>query len=90
MDYTHANALRISSEVRRALKHPSDKLRVDLQRNFEELQGKRQKSSENRDQSEFARKYFGNLIRESNDIRHNVERIDLEGPAPGIAAGYDF
>ncbi|KAI9711761.1 MAG: mitofusin [Bogoriella megaspora] len=90
LDYTHANALRISSEVRRALTYPGDKLRVDLQRNFEELQGKRQKTSETRKESEVARKYFGNLIRDSNDIRHNVERVDLEGPAPGIAAGYDF
>ncbi|KAI9667366.1 MAG: mitofusin [Bathelium mastoideum] len=90
MDYTHANSLRISSEVRRALKHPSDKLRVDLQRNFEELQGKRQKTSETRNESEVAKKYFANLVRESNDIRHNVDRVDLEGPAPGVAANYDF
>ena len=90
MDYTHANAVRISSEVRRALKHPSDKLKVDLQRNFEELQGRRQKTSETQNESEVARKFFGNLIRESNDIRHNVERVDLEGPAPGVAASYDF
>ncbi|KAL9076875.1 MAG: hypothetical protein Q9157_003542 [Trypethelium eluteriae] len=90
IDYTHANALRISAEVRRALKYPSDKLRVDLQRNFEELQGKQQKTRGTRKESEDARKYFGNLFRDSNDIRHNVDRVNLEGPAPGVAAGYDF
>lgn len=41
------------------------------------------------DESAVARKYFGNLVRESNDIRSRVERVDLEGPAPGIAASYE-
>lgn len=40
-------------------------------------------------ESEVARKYFGNLIRESREIRSRVERVDLEGPAPGIAAAYE-
>ena len=39
--------------------------------------------------SEVARKYFGNLVRESQEGRGRVEDVDLEGPAPGIAGGYD-
>ena len=88
LDYTHANASRISSEVRKALKLPADELRVGLQRSVEELQVKREKTSKFKEESEVARKYFGNLVRESHDIRHSVERVDLEGPAPGVAAAY--
>ncbi|TKA82344.1 hypothetical protein B0A49_00085 [Cryomyces minteri] len=90
LDYTHANALRISSEVRRALKYPADNLRVGLQRSVEQLQGKREETSKIKTESEVARKYFSNLLRESHDIRHRVERVDLDGPAPGVAASYDF
>ncbi|GME28754.1 hypothetical protein GTA08_BOTSDO07928 [Neofusicoccum parvum] len=89
LDYTHANASRISSEVRKALKHPADELRVGLQRSVEELQGKREKTTKFKAEAEVARKYFGNLVRESHDIRHSVERVDLEGPAPGVAAAYE-
>lgn len=89
LDYTHANASRISSEVRKALKHPTDELRVGLQRSVEELQGKREKTTKFKQEAEVARKYFGNLVRESHDIRHSVERVDLEGPAPGVAAAYE-
>jgi mitofusin len=39
-------------------------------------------------ESEVARKYFGNLVRESGEIKGRVERVDLEGPAPGIVAAY--
>ncbi len=90
LDYTHANASRISSEVRRALKYPADNLRVGLQRNVENLQSKREERSKIRTESEVARKYFINLVRESTDIRRGVERVDLEGPAPGVAAAYDY
>ena len=86
IDYTHTNAQRISSEVRRALKFPADKLRESLQRNMEHLQEQKRETTKVRDESEVARKYFGNLVRESNDIRSRVMRVDLEGPAPGIAA----
>lgn len=89
LDYTHANASRISSEVRKALKHPADELRVGLQRSVEELQGKREKTTKFKYEAEVARKYFGNLVRESHDIRHTVQRVDLDGPAPGVAAAYE-
>lgn len=90
IDYTHKNAHRISTEVRRALKYPADKLREGLQRNMEHLQEQKRATVKVQSESEVARKYFGNLVRESNDIRSRVERVDLEGPAPGIAAAYDM
>lgn len=90
IDFTHSNALRISSEVRKALKIPADNLRVGLQRRFEELQSQREETSKVRAESEVARRYFGNLVRTSSEIRQGVQRVDLEGPAPGIAGGYDF
>lgn len=89
LDYTHSNSLRISSEVRRALKYPADKLREGLQRNVEHLQEQKKETVKVQTESEVARKYFGNLVRDSNDIRSRVQRVDLEGPAPGIAAAYD-
>ncbi|KAB8664827.1 hypothetical protein FH972_026251 [Carpinus fangiana] len=90
MDFTHSNALRISSEVRKALKIPADNLRVGLQRNFEELQNKQAETTRVMSESEVARKYFGNLVRNSAEIKQGVDRVDLEGPAPGIAGGYDL
>ncbi|QIW95362.1 hypothetical protein AMS68_000880 [Peltaster fructicola] len=89
IDYTHTNASRISGEVRRALKYPSDKLREGLQRNMERLQEQRRDTIKVQTESDVARKYFSNLVRESHDIRSRVEGVDLEGPAPGIAAAYD-
>ena len=88
VDYTHSNSQRIGSEVRRALKYPADNLRLDLQRSVEKLQSQREETSKVKVESEVARKYFTNLVRESNDIRNGVERVDLEGPAPGHAFAY--
>ncbi|KAK5137289.1 hypothetical protein LTR08_000259 [Meristemomyces frigidus] len=82
LDYTHANSTRISTEVRRALKYPADKLREGLQKSVEHLQEQRRDTVKVQQESEVARKYFGNLVRDSNDIRTRVERVDLEGPAP--------
>jgi len=90
LDYTHANSHRISSEVRRALRYPADKLREGLQRNMESLYEQKRDTLKVQTESEVARKYFGNLVRESTDIRSRVQRVDLEGPAPGIAAAYDM
>lgn len=88
LDYTHSNATRISAEVRRALKFPADKLREGLQRSVEHLQEQKRETVKVQQESEVARKYFGNLVRDSNDIRTRVQRVDLEGPAPGVAAAY--
>jgi mitofusin len=89
LDYTHSNATRISSEVRRALKYPADNLRVGLKRNVEKLQGKKEDTDKLKHESQVAQKYFGNLITKTGEIRSKVMRVDLEGPAPGVAAGFD-
>lgn len=40
-------------------------------------------------ESEVARKYFGNLVRETGEGRERVEGVDLEGPAPGVGGAVD-
>ncbi|KAI9810289.1 MAG: mitofusin [Pycnora praestabilis] len=90
IDYTHANAHRISSEVRKVLRYPANNLRVGLQQSFEKLSTQRSETNKVKQESEVARKYFGNLVRESGEITRGVEDVDLEGPAPGVAGGYDF
>lgn len=37
-------------------------------------------------EAEVARKYFGNLVRSSNDLKQTVQRVDLEA-APPVFAG---
>lgn len=88
LDYVHSNSTRISGEVRRALKFPADKLREGLQRGVEKLQEQRKEKVKLQTENEVARKYFGNLIRESGDIKSRVLRVDLEGVAPGFAGQY--
>jgi hypothetical protein len=84
IDYTHSNALRISSEVRRALKGPANDVRIGLQRNVEKLQLQKEETSKVKAEAEVARKYFGNLVRSSNDLRQTVQRVDLEAVPPVI------
>jgi len=84
IDYTHTNALRISSEIRRALKGPANDVRIGLQRNVEKLQLKREETNKFKIEAEVARKYFGNLVRNSNELRQGVLRIDLEATPPTI------
>ena len=79
IDFIHSNALRISSEVRKALKYPADNLRVGLTRNFEDLQNKRTELGKVKGQSDVALKYFSNLVTESGRIGGNVRDVDLEG-----------
>jgi mitofusin len=55
----------------------------------ERLSTKREETRKIRGESEVARKYFGNLVNETARIRNTVEAVDLEGPAPGVAAAYD-
>ncbi len=59
-----------------------------MQRGVEELQKKKEDVGKVKRESEIARKYFGNLIRESDTRRRRVEAVDLEGPVPGGAASY--
>ncbi|KUJ21730.1 transmembrane GTPase fzo1 [Mollisia scopiformis] len=89
IDYVHANSDRISSSVRRVLRFPADNLRVGLQRSVEQLGTKREETKKIRTESDVARKYFSNLVNETGRIRNTVEAVDLEGPAPGVAGGYD-
>ncbi|KAJ5058258.1 hypothetical protein J3E74DRAFT_221393 [Bipolaris maydis] len=89
IDYTHSNALRISSEVRRALKGPANDVRIGLQRNVEKLQLQKEETTKIKAETEVARKYFGNLVRSSNDLRQTVQRVDLEAAAPVIAVRRD-
>ncbi|KAF2122841.1 hypothetical protein BDV96DRAFT_481227 [Lophiotrema nucula] len=80
IDYTHTNATRISSEIRRALKGPANDVRIGLQRNVEKLQQKKEETTKFKVEAEVARKYFGNLVRSSNDLRQGVMRVDLDPP----------
>jgi mitofusin len=89
IDYVHNNSARISTSVRKVLRYPADNLRVGLQRSVEHLGLKREETLKVRGESEVARKYFGNLVRESAAITRTVDAVDLEGPAPGVAAAYD-
>ncbi|RMZ92472.1 hypothetical protein DV736_g298, partial [Chaetothyriales sp. CBS 134916] len=88
MDFTHANAHRISAEVRRVLRYPSQQLILDLQEGVEELKQKRDEFTKTKQESEVAQKYFGNLVRDTAEIRRRVGGIDLEGPLPGAAGAY--
>lgn len=54
-----------------------------------DLEQKRGDTLKVKGESEVAKKYFGNLVRESAEGRRGVESVDLEGPGPGAAAGYD-
>ncbi|KAF1962060.1 mitochondrial fusion GTPase protein [Byssothecium circinans] len=85
IDYTHSNALRISSEMRRALKGPANDVRIGLQRNVEKLQLKKEETTKFKAEAADARKYFANLFRQSGELRMAVRRIDLEATPP--AAG---
>ncbi|KAF2746223.1 hypothetical protein M011DRAFT_404594 [Sporormia fimetaria CBS 119925] len=84
IDYAHSNALRLSSEVRKALKGPANEVRIGLQRNVENLQRKKDETTKTRSEAEVARKYFTNLVRSSNDLRQGVQRIDLEAAPPAF------
>ncbi len=93
VEYTHTNSLRLSSEVRKILRYPADTLRLNLARSVEKLGQQREQRGKVRKESEVARKYFGNLVRESQELRRGVEGVDLDGPGhpngmPGM--GVDF
>ncbi|KAL8827531.1 MAG: hypothetical protein Q9191_003128 [Dirinaria sp. TL-2023a] len=87
IDYTHTNSLRISSEVRKVFKIPAEELRDGLQENFVQLSERRAETLKVKGESEVARRYFGNLLRESAEGKRSVEDIDLEG-GPGVLGGY--
>ena len=88
MDYTHSNSARIASEVRRVLRYPAQNLTADLANGVEELRQKKEDVTKIKKESEVARKYFGNLVRNSEEARRRVLGIDLEGGPPGAVAAY--
>ena len=88
IDYTHSNATRIASEVRKVLTYPAHELRNSLQRSVEQLGKQKEERTKTMRESQVARKYFGNLVRESEEGRGRVEAVDLEN-APGVAGGHD-
>ncbi|KAI9883097.1 MAG: ESCRT-III subunit protein did4 [Watsoniomyces obsoletus] len=84
VEYPHLNSLRLSSEVRKILRYPADTLRLNLARSVEKLGHQREETGRVRKESEVARKYFGNLVRESRELRRGVEEVDLDGPIGGV------
>ena len=57
-------------------------MRIGLQRNVEKLQLKKEETTKIRMETEVAQKYFGNLVRSSNDLQQTVQRVDLEAAPP--------
>ena len=88
-NYTHATALRTSTEARKVLLYPATALRTSLQLNLDGLEREAQETRTVRGESEVARRYFGNLVRESESARRAVDGVDLEGGAPGVAGGVE-
>jgi mitofusin 2 len=84
----HSNSTRIVAETRKVLRFPAANLNVALQRNVEGLEKKKEEVGKVRTESEVARKYFGNLVREAHEGKRSVEGVDLEGPGPGVAASH--
>ncbi|OKL58296.1 hypothetical protein UA08_06599 [Talaromyces atroroseus] len=86
VDYVHSNASRIASEVRRVLSMPASTLNSNLAQGIEDLARRREEVTKVKQESEVARKYFANLLREAQENHRTVEQIDLEGPLPGALA----
>lgn len=59
-----------------------------MQRGVEEVKQKKEQVAQVKRESEVARKYFGNLVRETNEGQRRVSGVDLEGPLPGAAGAY--
>ncbi|KAL8839896.1 MAG: hypothetical protein Q9170_001576 [Blastenia crenularia] len=89
IDYVHRNANRISSHSRKALRYPADNLTSGLQQSVHDLEQRRGETLKVKGESEVARKYFGNLVRESAEGRRGVEDVDLEGQGPGVVGAYE-
>ncbi|OBT53456.1 hypothetical protein VE04_06141 [Pseudogymnoascus sp. 24MN13] len=62
----------------KSIRFPADDLRVGLQRGVEHLGIKREETLKTRGESDGR-----------EGLRSSVEAVDLEGPAPGVAAAYD-
>lgn len=62
---------------------------MGLQVSVEDLAKTRNDTRKVRKESEVARRYFGNLVNKSKGDRVVVDRLDLEGGAPGVAGGFE-
>ncbi|KAL8763663.1 MAG: hypothetical protein Q9184_000558 [Pyrenodesmia sp. 2 TL-2023] len=89
VDYIHHNATRISSQSRRALRYPAEHVTASLAQSVNDLEKRRGETLKVKGESELARKYFGNLVRESSEGKRGVESVDLESVGPGVAGGYE-
>ena len=88
IDYVHNNSERISRRVRFIMSRPADILRDGLKQSADKLGKRREETRQVKKQSEVARKYFANLVRESSESKRSIEAMDLEG-APGVASAYE-
>ena len=89
IDYVHKNSYRISQKVSVVLRVPANNLRLGLRHSVESLNNRRTEALKVKDEGSVARKYFANLIRESNESKRSVEAVDLEGVAPGVGGAYE-
>ena len=79
MDYIHINSERISKEVRKVMKIPSEEVRSSFQKSLEGLRVKKEETTKRVGECEVAVKYFGNLLKEAREHSAVVRRYDLEG-----------
>lgn len=63
---------------------PADNLRVGLEKSVNDLAKQREETTKIRGESERAARYFGGLVRESDDERARVREVDLDAPVPGM------
>ncbi|RPA85652.1 hypothetical protein BJ508DRAFT_221704 [Ascobolus immersus RN42] len=79
IDYIHGNAERIAREVRKVLTYPADELKNSFARNVEKKGRETEDLKKSLAESEVARKWFSNLVREVEGISKGVHGVDLEG-----------
>ena len=73
--------------MRKILRYPAETLRSGLQKSVVQLGERRTETLKVKIESEVARRYFGNLVRESAEGKRGVEDVDLEG-GPAVPGGY--
>jgi mitofusin len=60
-----------------------------LQRDWDSVITRKKQTEKTRNESKVAQKWFTNLLKESDDSKRGVERIDVEGVAPGLSQATD-
>ena len=69
--------------MRRVLRVPAENLRFGLEKSVKDLDSRRDETTKIRGESERAARYFGGLVRDSEQERNRVADVDLDAPAPG-------